>query len=286
MIFDPLVRGLQRWLTKEVSQPAHHKLSNFERLRHEIKPGDVVLVEGTTRVADVIRQLTQSRWSHAALYIGRLHDIEDPLARQRIKQFYDGQPNTQLIIESELGMGTLVRPLHVYRQKHLRLCRPRELSYPDSQQLLVQAINHLGIAYDVRQILDLARFYMPWGVLPRRWASSLFNWQPGGHTKIVCSTMIAESFAAIQFPVLPLVKRVDNGQVRLFQRNPKLCVPADFDLSPYFDVIKYPFMDFDDRGDSRYRLLPWQGDIRLNANETGVWIESEPESKEAPEQQD
>lgn len=274
MVFDPLVRTLQRWLTQDLAHGGHQQLSNFERLRHEIKPGDVVLVEGTTRVSDVISKLTKSRWTHAALYIGRLHDIESPLARRRVREFYDGQPNTQLIIESELGMGTLVRPLHVYRQKHLRLCRPRELSYRDAQQLLTQAINQLGLGYDVRQILDLARFYMPWGVLPRRWASSLFNWQPGGHTKTVCSTMLAESFAAIQFPILPLVKRMENGQVRLFQRNPKLTVPADFDMSPYFDIIKYPFMDFADQGDSRYRLLPWHGSVGLTADESQYWVET------------
>lgn len=280
MLFDRLIRFLQTWLTRDLGRNSHSMLSNFERLRQEIKPGDVILVEGTSRVSDVIRNITQARWTHAALYIGRIHDIEDPLARQRILKFYDGQPSTQLIIESELGMGTLVRPLHVYRKKHLRICRPRELSYSDAQQLRVQAINRLGSGYDVRQILDLARFYMPWAIFPRRLASTLFSWQPGVHTKTVCSTMIAEAFAAIQYPILPLVKRVEDGRVQLFQRNPRLTLPSDFDYSPYFDVVKYPFMDFEQPHDSRYRLLPWQGEIQLTKDEARYWVKSEEKTQD------
>ena len=35
-----------------------------------IKPGDILLIEGRTHIAGVIKYLTQSTWSHAALYVG------------------------------------------------------------------------------------------------------------------------------------------------------------------------------------------------------------------------
>ena len=41
----------------------------------------------------------------------------------------------------------------------------------------------------------------------------------------------------------------------LYRRNPQLCVPHDFDYSPYFEIIKYPFFDFYIH--SSYRQLPW-----------------------------
>lgn len=251
-----LVHSLTKWLSHE-RRPNPVPMSDFERARHEIKPGDVILVEGRSRVSNVIKAVTQSCWSHAALYVGRLHEIEDPLARQRIKEAYDCQPDVQLIIESELGRGTVVRPLSQYDRDHLRICRPRDLTFSDAQKVINYAIHRLGSDYDVRQIFDLLRLLLPWMILPRRWRSSLFTSHPGQSTKTVCSTMIAEAFGSIQYPILPLVKRSEDHGMKVYRRNPKLCTPCDFDYSPYFDIIKYPFMNFAD-SKPHYRLLPWQ----------------------------
>tara|TARA_R110002073_G_scaffold127177_1_gene272425 strand:+ start:170 stop:1018 length:849 start_codon:yes stop_codon:yes gene_type:complete len=257
------------WLKRKKPLP-QSPLSDFERIRHELKTCDVLLVEGRTKVSEVIKLVTQSSWSHAALYIGRLHDIEDPLLREHVGKFYPGTADKQLIIESELGMGTVVRGLTAYEREHIRICRPRGLSYKDSQKVIAYAIGRLGTTYDVRQIFDLARFLFPWAFLPRRWRSTLFSVRPGKSTQTVCSTMIAESFGSIQFPILPLVKRVDADRVQLFLRNPKLCIPKHFDYSPYFDIIKYPFLDFQLHADQR--LLPWQGHARLSAEEKGMYM--------------
>ncbi|MDX1589920.1 MAG: YiiX/YebB-like N1pC/P60 family cysteine hydrolase [Oleiphilaceae bacterium] len=259
-LYQALVRRLIRWLKKE-RKLSDLPMSDFQRIRYEIKPGDVLLVEGRSRVSDVIKLITQSRFSHAALYIGRLHDVADRRVRARIRGFYDGPPNVQLIIESELGLGTVVRPLQVYEEEHLRICRPRDINYPDVQNITNYAVSQLGMDYDVRQIFDLFRLLFPWKFLPRRWGSSLFRHRPGRPTRTVCSTMIAEAFAAIDYPILPLVKKLDGENFRLYRRNPKLCVPSDFDYSPYFDIIKYPFVDFSYL--SSYRNLPWDRESTL-----------------------
>ena len=44
--------------------------SDPEQLRGLIQPGDVLLVEGNNRISGIIKYLTQSTWSHAALYVG------------------------------------------------------------------------------------------------------------------------------------------------------------------------------------------------------------------------
>jgi len=271
--------GLIRWLQKKRPLPST-PLSDFERIRHEVKPCDVILIEGRSRVSEVIKLITQSSWSHAALYIGRLHDLEDPLLKDLLRQHYIGTADKQLIIESELGVGTVVRPLTLYEQEHMRICRPRNLGYSDSQQVIAYSIGRLGTAYDVRQIFDLARFLFPWWVLPRRWRSSLFKANPGGSTHTVCSTMIAEAFGSIQFPILPLVKRVEGDKMKLYMRNPKLCTPSDFDYSPYFDIIKYPFLDFQQHADQR--LLPWSGTGDLNEDERGLYVSAGTEIPLAP----
>ena len=116
------------WIRNRVVAWLKHKkplpstpLSDFERIRHEVKPCDVILVEGRSRVSEVIKLITQSSWSHAALYIGRIHDIEDPLLKDTLRKHYPGTADKQLIIESELGLGTVVRPLTTYELEHLRL---------------------------------------------------------------------------------------------------------------------------------------------------------------------
>jgi len=260
------------WLKEKRPLPVDC-LSDFERIRHELKACDIVLVEGRSRVSDVIKLVTQSSWSHAALYVGRLHDIEDPQLRMALARHYHGNPDKQLLIESELGMGTVVRPLKVYEGEHLRICRPRGLGYQDGQKVVAYAIGRLGTAYDVRQIFDLLRFMLPWAVMPRRWRSTLFETAPGRSTHTVCSTMIAEAFGHIQFPILPLVKRMEGGKIQLFMRNPRLCTPSDFDYSPYFDIIKYPFLDFQHQSDQR--LLPWQGTAQLEETERALYVNPE-----------
>ncbi|MFV0477503.1 MAG: YiiX/YebB-like N1pC/P60 family cysteine hydrolase [Parahaliea sp.] len=270
-MFSLLRKGVIRWLQHKRPLPTT-PLSDFERIRHELKPCDIVLVEGRSRVSEVIKLITQSSWSHAALYIGRMHDIENPLLKDMLRKHYIGTADKQLIIESELGTGTVVRALTQYEKEHLRICRPRNLGFHDSQQVIAYAIGRLGTAYDVRQIFDLARFLFPWWILPRRWRSSLFKTNPGHNTHTVCSTMIAEAFGSIHFPILPLVKKLEGDRYRLYMRNPKLCTPSDFDYSPYFDIIKYPFLDFQQYADQRMALWTGAGAGELSEKEQDMYV--------------
>ena len=268
---------LSRWLQRR-RPPRIIPLSDFDRIRHELKPSDVLLVEGRSRISDVIKVVTQSPWSHATLYIGRLHDIENEESRASLSRRSAFPPSTQLVIESQLGAGTLVRALTEYAHDHVRICRPVGLSAEDAQTISTHAINSLGLNYDIRQIFDLARFLFPWGILPRRWRSSLFRTRAGSETRTVCSTMIAEAFAAVEFPILPLVQRSEQDRIRLYRRNPKLCTPSDFDYSPYFEIIKYPFYDFADT--PSYKLLPWTTDRAGAPAEAAVTVreKKEPEN--------
>jgi hypothetical protein len=272
-MFNWIRNGVISWLKYQRPLPVT-PMCDFEKIRHELRACDVLLIEGRSRVSDVIKLITQSSWSHAALYIGRMHDIEDPLLRDILRRYYMGTADKQLLIESELGMGTVVRPITVYEKEHLRICRPRGLGYSDSQKVIAYCITRLGTAYDVRQIFDLARFLFPWFMLPRRWRSSLFTVHAGPSTQTVCSTMIAEAFGRIKFPVLPLVKRLEDNRVKLYMRNPKLCVPKDFDYSPHFDIIKYPFMDMDQYEGQRLTL--WDGEAdALTDQERELYMVSE-----------
>ncbi len=253
------------WISKKItawldSEPENHAVppSDYQQLCYEVRPCDVILVEGGSRVSEVIKYVTLSSWTHAALYIGRLHDIDDTDLREEIQQNYPITPDDQLLVEAMLGMGTIIRPLSYYRGDHLRICRPNKLARQDAQWVVRYAVERLGKDYDVRQIFDLLRFFLPYGLLPRKWRSTLFESHAGEPTKTVCSTLIGRAFASVHYPILPSLSQNEKGQLQLVRRNSKLLTPKDFDYSPYFDLIKYPILNFDEI--SIYRKLPWSED--------------------------
>jgi hypothetical protein len=247
-------QSLIKWLMRE---PWNKDLPqcDFERMKYELRPCDVLLFSGKSHVSEMIKLITQSPWSHAALYIGKLHDIENPLLRERLLQNYDGSLRDHLVIESMLGKGTIVSSLESYSNVHIRICRPTELSHKDAARVIEFAIGRLGTEYGIRQNIDLARLLFPWGILPRRWRSSLFRRNAGTPTQEICSSMIAEAFSSVNYPILPVIREDSEKNVRLFHRNPQLYTPRDFDYSPYFQIIKFPFITINQ--DGVYHKLPW-----------------------------
>jgi hypothetical protein len=248
------MKWISDWLTKE-GPPPRSPLCDFARLSYELRLGDVLLVEGRSRVSQVIKTITQSTWTHSALYIGRIYDIRDPDLQQRVRMAYTGDLSEPLLVEALLGKGTIIVPVSKYRRDHLRICRPSGLEPEDAHRVISHSLEHLGLDYDVRHLFDLARFFFPWAILPRRWRSSLFEHNAGSPTRAVCSSLIAAAFNRVNFPILPFIDRDEDGSVRFFKRNPRLFTPKDFDYSPYFNIIKYPFLGIDDLG--VYRKLPW-----------------------------
>ncbi|ABK46044.1 hypothetical protein Mmc1_3559 [Magnetococcus marinus MC-1] len=249
----------QRWMRRlidylmEERAPEGLPVCNFQRIRTELIPGDVILVEGRSRIAEVIKTITQSTWSHAALFVGRLNDIRDAALRRQVAAHYEGELDEPLLIEALLGKGTVVTPLQAYRDDHLRICRPHGLSDRDRDRVVLYAIARLGFDYDIRQVLDLGRFLLPYSIIPRRWHSSLFVHNAGEVATTVCSTMLADAFGSVDYPILPIIKRDAQGNLKLFRRNTRLTMPRDFDHSPYFWVVKYPLLGEADG----YRTLPW-----------------------------
>ncbi|HBK3262460.1 TPA: hypothetical protein KKW63_002813 [Legionella pneumophila] len=258
------------WLTCDIEALNNPARFNFNRLREQIKPADVVLISGKSRVSRVITTITRSAWTHAALYIGPLNDIQEVLLKEQIKSFYQGDPNEPLVIESLMGQGVVITPLNRYQQYHIRICRPIALPPHDAQQVVAFVVTRLGQLYDNRQIFDLARFLVPWSILPRRWRSSLFAYHAGSSTKLTCSLLVAEAFMSIRFPILPLVQSHAIKGYEFIRRNPKLFTPKDFDYSPYFQILKYPIVEFSD--DIPYTTASWNEEELVSNDEEGLYI--------------
>jgi hypothetical protein len=218
-----------------------------DRLRMCLEPGDVLLVEGTSRVSTAIKYLTQSSWSHAALYAGEL-------GAGRLTH-----PSHRLI-EADLVEGVRSLPLEDYASLPTRICRPVGLTATDRQRIVDYAVGRLGHDYDLKNLLDLARFLLPTPPIPSRFRRRLIALGSGDPTRAICSTLIAQAFAAIRYPILPTVEyREEAGpsaETRrreiLHIRHHSLYTPRDFDVSPYFRIVK-PTVE----GRFNHRRLRW-----------------------------
>ena len=84
----------------------------------------------------------------------------------------------------------------------------------------------------------------------------------GDPTRAICSTLIAQAFQSVRYPILPRVKAVLSRDPMcprcmdeiLDVRHHSLFVPRDFDVSPYFAVVKPTLA-----ARFNHRTLAWHG---------------------------
>jgi hypothetical protein len=225
---DGIGRLIARYLQQPVRGYEPFAPSNPEALRRALEPADVLLVEGNTHIAGVIKYLTQSTWSHAALYVGPIAGRVEP----------DGEPH--VLIDANIGEGVETAPLSKYAKFHTRVCRAVELSAADADAVCAYAVARIGFAYDLKNIIDLMRYLLPLPV-PQRWRRRLIALGSGDPSRLICSALIADAFRAVKYPILPKVMRSGSKQVREQMaeiRHSSLYCPRDFDISPYFNVVK------------------------------------------------
>ncbi|MDR5898387.1 YiiX/YebB-like N1pC/P60 family cysteine hydrolase [Halomonas vilamensis] len=232
---------LSCWLT--ASRPWLQMESRVERdLLGCLEPGDVLLVEGSSRLSTVIKYLTQSSWSHAALFIGTQ-------AVERVGGPIEGC----CFIEADVAEGVRSVGPEEFVGMPLRICRPVGLSPAEIETLTGYALGRVGHRYDLRNIFDLARYFLPLPPLPARWRRGMLALGSGEPTRAICSTLIAEAFQSIRYPILPIEEWQQDEQQCigcrrqiLRRRHHSLFTPRDFDLSPYFQIVKPAVLgDFD-----------------------------------------
>jgi hypothetical protein len=225
-MFDNVGRLIAR-----LHKPAYHcepfTPDDSAALRDTLRPGDVLLVEGKGRISGGIKYLTQSTWSHSALYVG-------PMAGAAT----GGEPH--VLIEANIDEGVVSAPLSKYLNCQTRICRPVGLSEADCEKVCRYACERIGLGYDFKNVIDLMRYLFPWPVARRRHRRSIVLGS-GDASRIICSSLIAEAFDAVRYPILPRITRIESQTARreiAEVRHPSLYAPRDFDISPYFMVVK------------------------------------------------
>ena len=227
-VLDGIGRRIAQYLDRPIEGFHPFTPSNPEALRATLLPGDVLLVEGTNHISGVIKYLTQSTWSHAALYVG-------PIGERTTD---DGEP--LVLVEANIGEGVVGAPLSKYFRSHTRICRPIGLTADDRHRVCAYAMERIGFDYDVKNIIDLLRYLFPLPV-PQRWRRRMIALGSGHPTRIICSALIAQAFESVRYPILPKVTKQDDEDVRreiLEIRHSSLYAPRDFDISPYFALVK------------------------------------------------
>jgi len=257
-MFAWLGRFLSRYLEFERPATQPYVSQNLDALCRTLRVGDVLLVEGRAKVSTAIRYLTQSTWSHAAICVAE--------ARA-------GAPCE--LVEVTLEDGCHRIPLTKYKDFNTRICRAAGLTEDDRAAVAAYAVSKIGMTYDTRNIIDLARYLLPTPPVPVHWRRRMLTFGSGDPTRAICSSLVAQAFQSVRYPILPDIQMIRASGASRWQRREvwhirhhSLFVPRDFDLSPYFAVIKPSIIHGVD-----YQRIPWatdDEDVAPNGNAEGT----------------
>ncbi len=234
LLLAQIGRIIAHFLSQPLADSFKPGTNNPEKLAATLQKGDVLLIEGNTRFSMAIKYLTQSSWSHSALYIG------DALGKP------DTGQEARVLLEADINEGVRAVPLRQYAEFHTRICRPVGLSGEELNRIIAHVLSRLGQRYDLKNIADLMRYFVQHPPVPIRWRRRLLALGSGDPTRAICSSLIAEAFQSINYPILPEIEARLSSKPEckecyeeiLHIRHHSLFVPRDFDVSPYFQIIK------------------------------------------------
>ena len=289
--------ALREWITERVTRFLNAPVGHYEQhhpndldaLKRQVRKGDVVLVDGDLRVSVLIKYVTHSPWSHAALYVG------DELLRRggamrALAEEHFGSEAEHIVVEAVME-GVVASPLSKYADHNVRLCRPHLLLPKQLEGILAGAIDAIGWRYDLRNVIDLALHLGSAALLPPKRRKRVLRFGSGAARSVICTSLLGQLFAEVGFPVLPQVtypdapggserprrpllsvwsRRGDGSDSVLQGRHPTLLMPRDFDLSPFFHVVKVGAPDVLD-----YERINWEDEVEEVRHY--VDLESDPE---------
>ena len=243
-----LTRAIGKQFARFLNQPsstyAPPTTNSLAALKAVIRPGDVLLVEGDRHISTAIKYLTQSTWSHAALCVRGAPPTSSVNA-----QAADAGP---LLIEADMEHGVWTVPLSKYGQMHTRVCRPVGLDPANIDRVIGAAMARLGHRYDLKNVIDLGRYLFPLPFVPPRFRRNLLALGSGDPTQAICSTLIAQAFGAVGYPIAAR------------RHHYSLVAPREFDTSPWFEIIKPSIVLGDDWQTYLEEQPPW---LQLQSHE-------------------
>jgi hypothetical protein len=210
-----LIGALVLYLAKPVNQYRPPTIADPQSLAAILDRGDVLLSDGNTRVAALVKRITRSTWSHVSIYVGPLEEAPDPLC----------------IVEADIAAGVRSIRLSELNALQVRVLRPIGLNDMDRRRLADWVVSRIGGEYDLAHALALGRNLLR---LPRpAHLRSLPNTVAESTTRFICCSLLAHAFALVGYPILPDQMRVSpTGTVD--HRN---LTPGDFERASVLKAV-------------------------------------------------
>jgi hypothetical protein len=216
-LLTPMRTRLMDAFVRYVTQPVKHSrpatIADAQSLAGILDRGDVLLSEGNTRVAALVKLVTRSTWSHVSMYVGPLEEGPDP----------------PCIVEADVAAGVRSIRLSELNALNVRVLRPVGLNHMDRCRLADSVVSRIGSEYDLAHAWMLARNLLP---LPMRLRSSP-NTMGNSATRFICCSLLAHAFALVGHPILPVQMRV-SPTATTDHRN---LTPGDFERASVFEVV-------------------------------------------------
>jgi hypothetical protein len=211
-----LIEALAIYLARPVKRWSPATAADMQSLSAMLRHGDVLLTEGNTRMAALVRRITGSTWSHVAMYVGPLEEGPDP----------------RCIVEADIAGGVRAVPLSEFKGQRLRVLRPTGLHETDRRRLADWVVSRIGDEYDLAHAVALAR-----RMLRLSWASRLPlapSAMAQGATRFICSSLLAQAFVLVGYPIVPSQIGVRDASAA----DHRYVTPRDFEVASGFEVVQ------------------------------------------------
>jgi len=211
--------ALARYLAQPVRRHAPSSTGDTGALCALLRPGDVLLTDGNTRMAALVRCLTRSTWSHVSMYVGPLEEGPDPLC----------------IVEADIAAGVRAVRLSELQGLRVRALRPTGLVDADQRRLADWVVSRIGDEYDMAQAWALGRRFLR---LPLASHAPHAPHAPRsvaqGRMQFICSTLLAQAFLLIGCPITPTQIGIRDA----WAVDHRYVIPRDFESASGFEVVR------------------------------------------------
>jgi hypothetical protein len=180
-----------------------------------LRNGDVLLTEGNTRAAALIKRLTRSPWSHVSMYVGPLEEGPDP----------------RCIVEADIVAGVRSIRLSELKGLNVRVLRAVALNDTDRGRLAEWVVSRIGGEYDLKHAWVLARSFLR--LPPKRDLPPASNGIAESASRFICSSLLANAFALVGLPILP----AHTAVAAVSAADHRYVIPGDFERAPAFEVV-------------------------------------------------
>jgi hypothetical protein len=140
-------------------------------------------------------------------------------------------PDPRCIVEADIAAGVRSIRLSELTGLNVRVLRPVALNDTDRGRLAEWVVSRIGGEYDLKHAWALARSFLR--LPPKSDLAPASSGFAGSATRFICSSLLANAFALVGYPILPVRKAV----IAVSAADQRNIIPGDFETAPVFEVV-------------------------------------------------